>query len=678
MTSDQCNKLYEYVVLDEEAFKSRLDEIEDALRISNEVYLNTEDGSDVLVSDELWDKLYNRFTQYRKFNTDSVSSGASDVEHFMSDIGGIDIKLQDESDLDKLLSSIDTTKVKYVFGGVKIDGISVMLSVKKGHIVRAMTRGGNGKGVDITLPVRNMKLDLIPDFKERLGTDDEVYVRAEIAITESNFELYKEKMGVQFKDKRSAVAGLVRRLTFGSEDLSLGQFLLVIPFYYELPEGDHKDIIGKMADIRYTAHSYFYSGCEMHPTDLRASILEIQKELVDYRENRCDVDLDGGVYYICYDNDGVEEFVRFAYKFDPFNTEVELLGIEWDFSRTTGIYTPIGLINTTYMGREFRRVSLANAGRLMRERFYIGEKVKFEYRSDVMGYLSKIGKIEDSPEYQIPNRCGHCDSELVLRENKGEFSHLYCPMSDCSGKAGGKFLNYLDKMDIKGIQEKTIASIVEHYPIYSIWEFFDLSVDQLMECGLGPVESDNFVNGIRLEEVHDYQILGSQNIPLVSRGRSRRIMEHISLDNLVAIARSTNIEDFMRQIPTIPDIGEATLVNLYAGINEDVCHEDIVRLRRHYDNIGKLIRTKELMDANKGSEVEGKNFVITGSINLFDSQKALVEELTKRGAKVSNSVTAKTDYLINNNISSTSTKNKRAKELNIPIIDEKELQGMLK
>ena len=659
--------LKQLLSLDDKTFQSQLDVIEKFLNETSVLY---EQGNETGVSDEEWDTLQIRYSRFKDYSFGS--SYNADVEHFMQDNGGISNKIQNETQIGDLLVGLDKRKTYTILASPKLDGQSIMFHIgKDGEVVNAMTRGKDGKGTSLTHIFKSVK-----PFGDKFLNK---YVRCEAVFNDEGFNAYKFIEDFDYKDKRSSIPGLIRKLQFGSvipdNYLHLIKF---VPFYYENIDGKVSDLVGMYEEL-YQQDFANYIDVKISFNHLPTKINEIMEMFAKERE-QTSIMWDGVVFYVMEEGDTKGSTLRFAYKFKQFECETELLGIEWDFSPTSGTYTPMGLINVEHAGRAFSRVSLSSAGRLIGLDFRVGDKVKFEYRSDVMGYLSPLVKPRQKDNLQHPNlliNCVHCNEKLILNQSRsGEYTYfnLLCDNIVCSGSTHGYILNHATKMGMKGINEATLERVVKSLNITNIIQLYHIDASDLINSGFGEKQSENIINSINsINKPNDYELLGSLNIPSVSRGKSKQLLEEVTLYELINDFATSSEKTFLEKYSQVDGFQNISAKHLHEGLGRSI--NDLYFLYQHYD----FICTKSSLDALRNSKdvnkILGKTFVVTGSVESFTNRDELKKFIEENGGKLTGSVTSNTNYLINNDVNSSSSKNKRARELSIPIITDTQLKN---
>lgn len=665
-----CSSLEDMLIrifdMNDETFICNKDYVKSFLDITSEMYENDNSSP---ISDADWDKVqikYSRLIEPYSFGAVINVGGLVDTEHFMNDISGIDNKITSEDELVEFMNGIPCQSIRTIRHSKKYDGMSIMLEldVQTLKIKKALTRGKLGKGVDFTKVFFNKSIGTeTEDLLKQVRTDvQKICLRAEVIMTDQTFKKYILDTGVQYKDKRSCVAGLMKKALFGNI-LDVSDYIVLKPFLVEIDD---------VSDVALSYRILFpnnnlYIG-KIYPEEevcYEGFVNQIQYTESILRD-KLSYEIDGVVYYLFDENDNVID--RFAYKFQAFTVETELLNIEYDFSPKTGILTPMGCIDVTYNGREFKRVSLANIGRVRRENFTVGSKVRFTYRGDVMGYLDLI-QTDETGVNLMPTTCPHCSESLSIQINEfKEETFLKCTNTSCLGKKAGLILNHLQKLDIKGIDINTVQQIVDGLEITSLTDLYKIKFKDLLKLdGIKDRKALIIIDAIRSkEEIFDYEILGSLNIKNVGLTTAEIILKQISIVELVALIES-NRDSAINFLVGIQGIENTIATYLVDGIKNNI--DDLTYLLffvyEGYKEVRKNIKVGGLSESN--------TFVVTGSVNLFTNRNELTKYIKSYGHKVVDSVSSNTDYLVNNDIHSNSSKNKKAKELNIPILTEEDM-----
>lgn len=270
----------------------------------------------------------------------------------------------------------------------------------------------------------------------------------------------------------------------------------------------------------------------------------------------------------------------------------------------------------------------------------------------------------------IPEYCPVCGGKTEIRQDN-ESKVLVCTNSNCKGKLLGKLTHFVSKnaMNIDGLSEATLQKFIDLGWLTRFEDIYHLDVerDNMVKLdGFGEKSVMNLLSSINKSAYTTLdRFIYALSIPLIGRSASKTISKHFNGD-FDRFYKACCIDGF--DFTILDDFGEA----MNDSINEYV-NENVVMI----GNLAKEMLFEEPQAASSSNNLAGKVFCITGSLNHFANRDEAKEKIEAAGGKVSGSVSAKTSYLVNNDVESTSGKNKKAKELNIPIISEEELIKML-
>ena len=358
----------------------------------------------------------------------------------------------------------------------------------------------------------------------------------------------------------------------------------------------------------------------------------------------------------------------FALKFADDEYETRLLNIEWQIGRT-GVLTPVAVFEPVDTGDSVvDRASLHNIS-IMKS--LLGEYPEL-YQTIYIAKMNEIipqvvgaktrNDIKHDHIISIPDYCPVCFKPITVKDNNGILT-AWCSNDTCEGKTLNKIVHYCSKngLDIKGLSEQTISKLMDWGWVENISDLYllnDHAEDWYKKPGFGVASVGNILYSIQANSLvsEPWRFISAIGIPLIGVNNAKELMKKFTVDEFIANAKE--YYDFTVLPGFGPEMNKAIQDFDYSWV-EDLLDNGFVE----FD-----IPTKE----DKGSSCAGLTFVITGSVNHFKNRDEIKNELEARGAKVSGSVSGATSYLINNDINSTSSKNKRAKELGVPIITEEE------
>lgn len=555
---------------------------------------------------------------------------------------------------------------------VKLDGLSCRLIYKDGNLVRAESRGDGIVGNDITEHVK--QFNNVPLHINKEGT---YVIDGEALIKLDDFaEINKNG---EYKNSRNLAAG-----TLASFDTYIVKKRKLRWYAWEVVEGykDNSFTISLLEALDL--------GFDVVPfANLALADMSID-EAIEYfldEEKEKFLPQDGVVFKF----DDIEygkslgntsHHFRNGIAYKVFNDSVEtkLIDIEWS-SGKTGILTPVAIFDTVDIeGSEVSRASLHNIS-VMEEIMdspWVGQKIGVYKANLIIPAIRWVEQLDydnqNSPNKQfldIPSVCPICGaSTKIIRDN--ESSVLYCTNDNCKGKLLGKLTHAVSKnaLNIDGLSEYTIEKFINLGWLDSIQDIYHL-LNHEKEIktleGFGKKSVEKLLSSIEKSRNTNLEhFLYSLSIPMVGKSASKMIAEAVDY----------NFDIFMQQIALtgakyfkyIPGIGD-TLINSLDDYFEKHC-SDILKLSKEF-----IFESKG--NRNTNDSLKGLTFVITGSLNHYANRDELKSEIESYGGKVSGSISSKTSYLINNDVNSTSSKNSKAKSLNIPIISEEDFIKMI-
>lgn len=403
------------------------------------------------------------------------------------------------------------------------------------------------------------------------------------------------------------------------------------------------------------------------------------KRLDDLREyaDEENIPYDGAVmaidnYKIAESMGRTEKFFKhsMAYKYEDELFETLLTDIEWNTSKT-GLINPVAIFEPVNLnGAITTRATLHNITYIKDMMLGIGDRIRV-YRSNMV--IPKIhDSIDKSGNFSIPDKCPICGQPTrIVKENDSEV--LMCENPNCKGKLLNKLVHAASRnaLDIENLSESTIEKFINLGWLNSIKDIYHLSYhenDMKTLEGFGKKSVEKLLNSIEESRKTSLErFLYSLSVPLLGKSASKMIAEAVDYD----LGKFMNIMTIYgaKYFGSIQGIGNV-LISSMDNYFEKQC-----------DKIWQL--SKEFVFETKGNYktndlLNGKTFVITGSLNHYSNRNELKEVIESNGGKVSGSISSKTSYLINNDIDSTSSKNKKAKSLGIPIINEEDFANMLK
>ena len=360
-----------------------------------------------------------------------------------------------------------------------------------------------------------------------------------------------------------------------------------------------------------------------------------------------------------------------AYKYEDELFETVLTDIEWNTSKT-GLINPVAIFKPVDLnGAITTRATLHNITYIKDMMLGIGDRIRV-YRSNMV--IPKVhDSIDKSGNFNIPDKCPICGhSTRIAKENDSEV--LMCENPDCKGKLLGKLVHASSRnaLDIENLSESTIEKFINLGWLNSIQDIYHLS-DHENEMktldGFGKKSVEKLLNSIEKSRSTSLErFIYSLSIPLIGKSVSKDISKlcEENFDNLI---------DLMKSLPekllSIDGFGITMMNSMTKWWYENSLW--VYELSKEF-----TFETSNPISSNVENTLNDKTFVITGSVNYYPNRDALKADIETHGGKVSGSISSKTDYLINNDINSNSSKNQKAKSLNIPIISEDQFLAMIR
>lgn len=541
----------------------------------------------------------------------------------------------------------------------KLDGLTIVLTYGDGKLQKAVTRGNGVVGEVITNNARVFK-----NIPLQISFKGELVLRGEAIITYSDFEKINEEIedvDARYKNPRNLCSGSVRQL---NNEITARRNVHFYAFSLVRAQG---------VDFQNSREKQFQwlrdQGFDV--VEYRMVTRDTLDKAMDYFAGQVaknDFPSDGLVALyddIAYGDSlgSTAKFPRnsYAFKWKDETRETTLKEIEWSPSRT-GLINPVAIFEPVELeGTTVSRASVHNISIMKELQLGIGDRIQV-YKANMIipqiaENLTRSGKLE------IPDTCPVCGKEArVVKTN--EVESLYCMNPDCQAKKIKSFTLFVsrDAMNIDGLSEATLEKFILKGFIKDFGDIFEIGKfrEEIVEMdGFGEKSFDNLMASLeKARHTTLPRLLYSLGIANIGLANAKMICKefHYDLEKMVQATAE--------EISSIEGIGPV-IAKTYTEYFSD---EENMRKFRH------LLSHLELEEVKQESRLtlDGKQFVITGSVNHFANRAELKEYIEQRGGKVTGSVTSKTDYLINNDVTSNSSKNKKARELEIPILSEED------
>lgn len=638
----------------------RIKELVDTLNKAAKVYYS---GTDEIMSNLEYDRLYDELKALED-ETGIVLAGSPTHK-----VGYETLSELPKEEHERPMLSLDKTKSVEelaAFAGThksllswKLDGLTVVVTYRDGELYKAVTRGNGYVGEVITPNAR-----VFVNLPAKIPYKGELVIRGEAIITYSDFERINrsiEEDENKYKNPRNLCSGSVRQLNnriTAERNVRLIAFALIradgVDFgnsrqkQFEWLKGQGFEVVEyKIVDETSVADAVEYFSKAITDNDFPSDGLVLLYDDIAYGESL----------------GTTAKFPRnaIAFKWADEMAITRLKCVEWSASRT-GLINPVAVFEPVELeGTTVSRASVHNVSIVRELKLGYNDEIKVYKANMIIPQIAE--NITGSATIEIPKVCPVCGGPTGIKK-ANDTESLYCLNPDCQAKHIKRFEHFVSRnaLNIDGISSQTLEKFIDRGFIKNYTDLYHLNnyEDEIVGMdGFGRKSYDNIIESVEKSRTvtldHVIYALGIGGIGLAN---ARLVSRHCNEDP-EAVADIT-IEELM----SIDGIGDV----LAQSFRE---YFDDVNNRRLYNELlAELKLQKEVRDTS--SPVAGKTFVITGSVNHFtnrDELKAFIETL---GGKTTGSVSAKTDYLINNDVTSNSSKNKKARELGIPVISEEE------
>lgn len=539
----------------------------------------------------------------------------------------------------------------------KMDGLTVVLTYRDGKLYKAVTRGNGEVGEVITNNAKVFK-----NVPVQIAYQGELILRGEAVIGYKDFEKINqeiEDVDARYKNPRNLCSGSVRQL---NNQITAKRNVMFYAF--TLVQADGVDFQNSRACQMEWLKSQGFTTVEYYMVTRDTVEDEVAKFSSKISEN--DFPSDGLV--LTYDDIAygrslgrTAKFPRdsFAFKWQDEIRETVLREIEWSPSRT-GLINPVAIFDPVELeGTTVSRASVHNISIMEELELGIGDKIEVYKANMIIPQIAE--NLTRSGVKDIPCKCPVCQGETKIRQ-VGNAKALYCMNPECQAKHVKSFALFVsrDALNIEGLSEATLEKFISRGYIHTFADIFHL--DQYKEKiqkmeGFGEKSYKTLTESIEKARTTTLpRVIYSLGIAGIGLANAKVICRELKYDveSLLKVSEE--------ELNEIQGVGEV-LAKAFVGYFADAKHVENFRRLLNELTIPKETVTKQQI-------FEGVNFVITGSVKHFANRGEVKELIESLGGKVTGSVTSKTNYLINNDVTSTSSKNKKANELGIPIISE--------
>ena len=546
----------------------------------------------------------------------------------------------------------------------KLDGLTLVVTYDNGRLTKVVTRGNGHIGTNIT-----RLAPAIDGILPTIAYKGHLVIRGEAVISYKDFEQFLMEQDEDYANPRNLASG---SLTLKDVDEVKQRHIHWIPFTLVYADDEILSWGERMALL---ANQGFDTVEREKIPDPTLSNIEacIDRWTQKVTNGSCPYPVDGLV--IAYDDTAYAATgsvtghhatrAGYAFKWQDESVVTKLDHIEWSCAAST--ISPVAVFNPVELeGTTVKRASLCNISEC--QRLGIGDKGTEISVIKANKIIPKVIKVERKVgNLEIPDRCPVCDepTEVVTSASSGTLT-LHCTNMECPAKRLKKFARFVSKdgMNIDGISEQTIARFVNMGWISEYADFYDLELHALELStleGFGQKSTNNILNSVDKARIVDARrLLYALNIPLCGGDVCKRLLAQYPMTELIEKARN-EADDYFAHIPGIGPEKSASVVKWMK--NDD-----------NYGMLQRLLDKVTIAEADSQTEVgtrcAGLTFVVTGDVQHFKNRNELKAYIESQGGKVTGSVSKSTSFLINNDVTSTSGKNKKAQELGIQILSE--------
>ena len=549
----------------------------------------------------------------------------------------------------------------------KLDGLTIVLTYENGTLSKAVTRGNGEVGEVVT---NNAKTFI--NLPHKIAYKGKLIIRGEAVISYDDFNKINEEIpeeGAKYKNPRNLCSGSVRQL--------------------------NNEITAKR-NVRFIAFNYVSQGGLDTDFKLRSEQFDFLKkqgfEVVEYHKVTEDSILDKISYFAKMvanypiPSDGLvltyndieygrslgrtAKFPRdsIAFKWADETANTHLIDMEWSPSRT-GLINPVAIFEPVELeGTTVSRASVHNVSIVKSLMLGIGDEISVYKANMIIPQIKE--NFTKSGNLTIPKFCPACSEKTQIKNENG-VETLYCVNEACPAKQIKRFSLFVsrDAMKIDGLSEATLEKFISVGFIKKLSDIYKLAEHKEAICnmdGFGDKSYEKLISSIeKSRDVLLPNLIYALGILNVGLSNAKIICKAFDYD--IEKIKNATVEE----IAVTDNIGDVIATSVFDFFHDS---EKLSEFNELVNELNILIPEKKETNSNIG----GKTFVITGSLNTYENRNALKDLIESLGGKVAGSVSAKTDYLINNDVTSNSSKNKKAKELNVQIISEEDFNELIK
>ena len=645
----------------------RMERMRELVELLNRARRAYEQDDTEIMSNYEYDQLYDELLGLEKeLNTTLASSPTVNVGYeVLSELP----KERHESPMLSLDKTKEVGRLKEFLGDQKaviswkLDGLTIVLTYRGGTLAKAVTRGNGEVGEVVTNNAR-----VFQNLPLNIPYQGELVLRGEAVISYKDFEKINEEIGdadAKYKNPRNLCSGSVRQL---NNEITAKRRVRFYAFTLVSAEG---------IDFR-NSRQYQMQWLREQGFDVVENHLvtggTIDEEVAWFARHIEKNELPSDGLVLVYDDiaygqslGATAKFPRDSFAF-KWADEIRETTLRERSPSRTGLINPVAVFEPVELeGTTVSRASVHNISIMEELELGVGDRITVYKANMIIPQIAE--NLTRSGVKDIPEVCPVCGGAArIAMEN--ETKTVYCTNPKCQAKHVKSFTLFVsrDAMNIEGLSEATLEKFIANGYVKDLTDLFHLDryAEEIKNMdGFGEKSYENLRNSINNARTTTLpRLVYSLGIPNIGIANAKVICRALGNDPERVMNASAE------ELNEIPGVGEV-IAKAYVDYFADEEHRDVYRRLLEEVDIPKEEETAD------GQKFAGVNFVITGSVEHFANRAEVKEEIEKRGGKVTGSVTSKTNYLINNDVNSTSSKNRKARELNVPIISEEEFLNML-
>lgn len=643
----------------------RMKELIEQLTIASKHY---EEGMEIMTNFE-YDRLYDELLELEKKTGTILSNSPTQKVGYE-----IQSQLPKEEHENPMLSLDKTKEVDELISWLgnqegllssKLDGLTIVLTYNEGKLTKAITRGNGTIGEVVTNNARMFK-----NIPMEIGYKERLVIRGEAVIHYSDFLAINQELDVisQYKNPRNLCSGSVRQL---SNEVTKKRH---VRFYaFALIYKDANTYEKKIDELNWLSSLGFdvVESIRVTNDSLRDAIQSYSTQI-----SNSDVGSDGLV--LTFNN---KEFSKslgatskfpkdaIAFKWQDEESETTLLDVFWSASRT-GLINPVAVFDPVELeGTSVARASLHNISIIEKLQLGLNDTIRVYKANMIIPQISE--NLTKSNSLAIPTACPVCQAATRI-EQINDIKALYCTNSDCPAKKIKAFAHFVSRnaMNIDGLSEATLEKLIELGLLHDFSDLYTLDQPDIRERiivmeGFGEKSYQNLLESIRAsKKVRLPNFIFALGISQVGLSNAKLLCKAVK--NNMQLLYDASVESLQE----IEGFGGVIATSLVDYFNNETNRVQV-------DKLLSILSIEQESFEEVDSPIKGKTFVITGSLNYYENRDALKDKIESLGGKVAGSVSSKTDYLINNDSKSASSKNKKAISLNVSIISEEDFRGFI-